>query len=121
MNVEELRDYCLSLQATKENAPWTEPQYAMLVTFTVGGKWFCLADLEQKFIDVKCAPERIPQLQERYTAAFPAWHMNKQHWLGVKLQGDMPDAVLRALLSDAHDMVADALPCKEREALGLIQ
>lgn len=45
MHVEKLREYCLRLPTPEENAPWTEPQYQMLVTFTVGGKWFCLADV----------------------------------------------------------------------------
>lgn len=37
MSVEELRDYCLSLPKAEENAPWTEPHYQMIMTFTVGG------------------------------------------------------------------------------------
>ncbi|MBD5329743.1 MAG: hypothetical protein HDS03_07690 [Bacteroides sp.] len=27
MNVEDFRDYCLSLAQAEENMPWTEPQY----------------------------------------------------------------------------------------------
>ena len=37
MNVEELRDFCLSLPQVQENSPWTEPQYRNLITFTIGG------------------------------------------------------------------------------------
>lgn len=64
MNVEELREYCLSLAKAEENAPWTEPEDQMLVTFTVGGKWFCFADIEKKFINVKCSPEQTEEMQE---------------------------------------------------------
>lgn len=119
MNVEELRDYCLSLPKAEENAPWTEPQYQMLVTFTVGGKWFCLADIEKKFIDVKCTPEQIAEIQEKYTGAFPAWHMNKQHWLGIKLESDMPDEVIRRLLKEGYDLIVNSFSNKSREKLGL--
>lgn len=119
MNIEELREYCLSLPTTRENAPWTEPQYSMLVTFTVGGKWFCLADLDKKFIDVKCQAAVITQMIEKYQGAFPAWHMNKQHWLGVTLQSDVPDDVIRQLLRQGHDIIVSHLTKKEREALGL--
>ncbi len=119
MNVEELREYCLSLRQAQENSPWTEPQYAMLVTFTVGGKWFCLLDPDKKFIDVKCDPETIAEMQEKYQAAFPAWHMNKEHWLGITLDSDMPSATIRELIRAGYEMVVSKLTKKERAALGL--
>lgn len=119
MNVEELREYCLSLPAAKENAPWSEQQYAMLVTFTVGDKWFCLLDLDKKFIDVKCAPETIEEMLQRYEGAFEAWHMDKRHWLGVRLDSDVPDDVIRQLLSDGYHRIADKLTKKVRTQLGL--
>lgn len=119
MNTEELREYCLSLPEAVEAQPWTEPQYQMLVTFKVGGKWFCLFNPDEKFVDIKCDPEVIGEMQSRYEAAFPAWHMNKEHWLGVKLDSDMPDAQIRALIKAAYDLIVAHLPAKQRQSLGL--
>lgn len=119
MNVEELREYCLSLPHTKENLPWTEPRYNMLATFTICDKWFCLVDLDQKFIDVKCAPDVIEEMQCKYEGAFPAWHMNKEHWLGVKLDSDIPDSIIQTLLKDGYDLIVSKLPKKTREEIGL--
>lgn len=119
MNVEELREYCLSLTQTKENMPWTEPQYSMLATFTVGDKWFCLADLDKKFIDVKCEPNMIAEMQSKYKGAFPAWHMNKEHWLDVKLDSDIPDSIIRSLLKDGYHLIVSKLPRKILEGIRL--
>lgn len=63
--------------------PWTELKYSMPATFTVGGKWFCLVDLDKKFIDAKCEPNMIVEMQSNYKGAFPAWHMDKEHWPGA--------------------------------------
>ena len=41
-------------------------------------------------------------------SAFPAWHINKEHWLGVKLGSDVPDSVIRSLIRDGYDTVAIA-------------
>ncbi len=117
MNVEELRDFCLSLKGAEENMPWTEPQYSMLATFTVGGKWFCLLDMDKKFIDVKCDPERVQEMQARYQGAFPAWHMNKEHWLGVTLESDIPTPVIKDLLTDGYNLVVAHVPKSVRETL----
>ena len=119
MNVEDLRDYCLSLKAVKENMPWKEPQYSMLVTFSIGGKWFCLLDPEKKFIDVKSDPERIQDILAHYKGAFPAWHMNKEHWIGITLDSDIPDQLIKELLEEGYKAVASSLPKKIKEELKL--
>lgn len=41
-------------------------------------------------------------------SAFPAWHMNKEHWLSVRLGSDVPDSVIRSLIRDGYDTVAIA-------------
>ena len=119
MNVEEFREYCLSLEGTNENAPWTEPQYQNRVTFTVGGKWFSLLDLENKFTDLKNTPDEIPRLQEKYTGCFPAWHMNKSHWIGVKLDSDVPDSEIKQLIHTAYNLIVSSLQQKIKVELGL--
>lgn len=119
MNVEDLRDYCLSLKSVKENSPWTEPQYNMLVTFSIGGKWFCLLDPDKKFIDVKSDPEKIQEILAHYKGAFPAWHMNKEHWIGITLASDIPDSLIKELLEAAYKAVASHLPKKTKEELKL--
>ena len=110
MNVEELRNYCLSLPQAQENSPWTKPQYKNLITFTIGGKWFCLLDPDNKFIDVKSTPDKIQELSSHYKGIFPAWHMNKEHWTGVMLDSDVPDKLIKELLNEAYNMVKSHLP-----------
>lgn len=117
MNVEELREHCLAFKGVTENMPWVEPQYSMLATFSIGGKWFCILDMDKKFINVKCDPENVMEMQSRYMGAFPAWHMNKKHWLGVKLESDIPDAVIQNLLANGYKLVFGHLPKKVQNEL----
>ncbi len=119
MNVEELREFCLSFQGVQENRPWSEPQYEMLITYSVGGKWFCLFNPDEKFVDVKCQPVSVLSMQDNYTGAFPAWHMNKTHWLGLKLDSDIPDSKIKELLKAGYDLIVGALPKKTRTELGI--
>ncbi len=121
MNTEELRKYCLSLPDAVGNKPWTEPQYQMLETFKVGGKWFCLFNPDEKFIDVKCEPDLIASMQSKYKGAFPAWHMNKEHWLGIKLDSDVPDSQIKDLICSGYRLIVDHLSSKKREELGLLR
>lgn len=119
MNIEDLRNYCLSLNSVKENAPWKEPQYRNLVTFSIGSKWFCLLDPDKKFIDVKSDPEKIQEILAHYKGAFPAWHMNKEHWIGITLDSDVPDSLIKELLAEGYKIVAKNLPGKTKDELKL--
>ena len=117
MNVEELREYCLSLKSAQENMPWAEPKYSMLVTFTVAGKWFCLLNLDNNFINVKCDPATVVEMQSRYQGATSAFHMNKKHWLGIQLESDIPDSVIKDLLADGYRLIVSKLPKSIKESL----
>lgn len=119
MNIEDFRDYCLSLPEAKENAPWTEPQYQNLVTFTVADKWFCLLDVENKFCDVKCNPAQIAELQTKYSGIQPAWHMNKTHWIKIVLDSDVPESEIKNLVKEAYDLIVAHLSKTKRAELGI--
>lgn len=113
-NNEELREYCLSLPQVQEISPWTKPRYKNLITFTIGGKWFCLFDPDKKFIDVKCSPDTIQEMLCHYKGAFPAWHMNKEHWLGITLESDIPDIKIQELIEEGYNLVVKNLPKSKR-------
>lgn len=119
MNIEDFRDYCLSLSQAKENAPWTEPQYQNLITFTVADKWFCLLVPDNKFCDLKCPVEQIAELQDKYKGIEPAWHMNKTHWIKVILDSDVPKAEIETLVKQAYNLIIASLSKSKKQELGL--
>lgn len=119
MNIEDFRNYCLSLPQAKENCPWAEPQYQNLITFTVAEKWFCLLDIENKFCDIKCAPENIEELQAKYKGVQPAWHINKTHWIKILLDSDVPSREIENLVKNAYDLIVKSLAKSKRQELGL--
>ncbi|MGC2871968.1 MmcQ/YjbR family DNA-binding protein [Ihubacter sp. mB4P-1] len=40
---------------------------------------------------------------------FPAYHMNKQHWISIALSGAVPESEIRVLLSASYEMTEAAL------------
>lgn len=119
MNIEDFRNLCLALPEAKENLPWVEPQYQNLITFTVAGKWFCLLDIENKFCDLKCTPDKVFELQDKYTGIQPAWHMNKKHWIKVVIDSDVPGSEINGLVKQAYDLIVSSLPKSMRTTLDL--
>ena len=113
MNVEEFRNYVLSLKGTTEKMPWTEPEYSSLLVFEVGDKWFGFVDIDKfEFCNLKCDPERSIELQEKYEGIKPGWHMNKKYWISVYFHSDVPDSLIKELVVASHDIVFNKLPKK---------
>ena len=115
MNIESLRDYCLSLPAVEEYVPFGNDTLA----FKVKDKIFLLTTLNREVLgfNVKCQPEKAEELREQYPCVKPGYHMNKKHWNTVTVDGSVSDALLHAWIRHSYDLIVAALPKKDREAL----
>ena len=117
MNIEELRDYCLSKPQVTESFPFDEST----LVFKVGGKMFALTGLE-KFppaINLKCDPNYALELRESYEVIQPGFHMNKKHWNTILYQENLSPELFKELIDHSYDLVVKSLTKKIRLELGL--
>jgi predicted DNA-binding protein (MmcQ/YjbR family) len=99
----ELRAHCLAMPGAVEEYPFG-PTASV---FKVGGKIFAIASLAGDPLDisVKCEPELSELLRAGHEAIVPGYHLNKRHWITVRLGSDAPDALVRDLVEDSYDLV----------------
>ena len=107
MNVEELRDYCLSMGSdVEERFPFTKfrPAEAVLV-FYVGGHMFCYFDIDNLgIVTVKYDPAQIAALKEEYPCITNPYNMSPKHWIGIDvLHAD--DALIKRLIRESYERV----------------
>lgn len=109
MNIESVRDYCLSLPFVTEDFPFDETTLA----FRIMEKIFAMIDLEDtKWVVLKCEPERALDLRDRYSEITGAWHMNKKYWNQLDLYGDLTDGFVKSLIRHSYAEVVKKLPKK---------
>jgi predicted DNA-binding protein (MmcQ/YjbR family) len=115
MDAAELRRWCLAQAGAVEDFPFG-PEHSV---FKVGGKMFALSALDRMPLEVsvKCEPELAVELRASYGAIRPGYHLNKRHWNTIALDGSLPDQLVRDLIEDSYDLVANALPKRKRETL----
>ena len=111
----ELRRWCLAQTGAVEDFPFG-PEHSV---FKVGGKVFAISALDRMPLEVsvKCEPELAVELRNSYPAIRPGYHLNKRHWNTITLDGSLPDQLVRDLIQDSYDLVADALPKRTRKQL----
>ncbi len=110
MNIEELREYCLSLKDVTEDMPF-EDEYLM---FRIFGKWFAVIPLNdpELNVSVKCDPAQAIDLRERYASVEAAWHFNKKYWNCITLNSDMNDETVKYWIRHSLEEVVKKLPKK---------
>ncbi len=115
MNVEDISEYCLSKKGTSEDFPFDEET----LVFKVMGKMFALIPLERiPFqINLKCDPELTVELRERYEAVQPGYHMNKNHWNTILIDGSLRKDLILEWIDLSYDLVVKGLKKSEREKL----
>lgn len=114
MNIESVRDYCLSLPQATEDFPFDETT----LVFRVAGKIFAMIDLEDtEWFALKCDPEYAVELRERHAEISPAYHMNKKYWNQLNLFGMLPDEMIRQLICHSYNEVVKKMPKKLKAEL----
>ena len=103
MNIESLREYCLSLPDVEEALPFGPDT----LVYKVGGKIFLLTGLDEvEFrFNAKCDPDKAIELREEYPCVIPGWHMNKKHWNTIVVDGSVSDKLLREWIFHSYELV----------------
>lgn len=125
MNIEEVREYTLSIPCVTEDQPFGDD----LLVFRIEGKIFMclwlgstdgsdrltarLEDARPRCV-VKLTPERNEELREQYSAVTPAWHWNKKHWSDVYYES-LDENLVKEWIKESYDLVVSKLPKAVRQ------
>lgn len=115
MNIEELRNFALSLPCTTEGFPFDE----VTLAFKVCDKLFLLTSTDRQplSVNLKCEPELAVELREQYSSVVPGYHMNKRLWNTIELNGELSDEEIKYWIRHSYTEVVKKLSKKLKEEL----
>jgi predicted DNA-binding protein (MmcQ/YjbR family) len=112
MNIEELRDFCLSLPSVTEDIKWGNN-----LVFSVGGKMFCLADLDPPLrVSFKIPEEQFFELTST-GSIIQAPYFARMKWVSVLDEDRFSREEWEYYLRQSYELVKSKLPKKFRESL----
>jgi predicted DNA-binding protein (MmcQ/YjbR family) len=113
MNIDQLREVCLSFPGTTEQVQWRDD-----LLFKVGGKIFAVTPLEpaRLWLSLKADPQEFADLTER-PGVIPAPYLARAKWVAIESAQTLPWLEVAALLRKSYDLVAAKLPRALRESL----
>jgi predicted DNA-binding protein (MmcQ/YjbR family) len=119
MNIEQIRNYCLSKKGVTDDFPFDKD----VLVFKVLGKMFLLTSLKNweegvQFLNLKCDEDYAQELRTEYMSIEPGWHMSKKLWNSVYIyKGELSPKFVLELIDHSYDMVVKGLPKKLRNQL----
>ena len=114
MNIDWLREHCLSLPHATETVQWGDD-----LVFKIGGKMFAVVALEpsaQTHLAFKCTPEKFAELTE-IPRIIPAPYMPRARWVAFEELNALRADEIRALIRESYDLIFAKLTKKQQKEL----
>ena len=114
MNIEQVREYTLSLFGVTEDQPFGDDN----ITFRLEGKIFMCLSLggdeyeiknSEPRLALKLSPERNEELRAQFSVVTPAFHWNKKHWSDIYYE-QLDNTQIEEWIKESYRLVASKLP-----------
>ena len=115
MNIEEFREYCLSMDGVTEKIPFGKfaRRFDSLLVF---GHMFCMADMDDfTSVSFRSTDEEIARITDRYSAVTIPVNKAMKFWLRVNLNEDMPDSEIYSCVRRAYEIIKDKYSKKHKD------
>ena len=111
-----LMEYCERKFGTEPEAPWEDSPDAYTFKTAKRNKWYALfmtipykslglvAKGALDVVNIKLPPEKVLDLIDR-VHFYPAYHMNKKHWITVVLDKEVDEPLVQQLLEESYGLV----------------
>jgi predicted DNA-binding protein (MmcQ/YjbR family) len=110
-----LSEYIMSKRRTSSGYPFDNTT----LVFKVLNKMFVLMSEDETplRINLKCNPDEAQLLRGMHKSIIPGYHMNKEHWNTIILDGSLPNELIYKLIDDSYNLVVKGLKKSDRENL----
>jgi predicted DNA-binding protein (MmcQ/YjbR family) len=107
--------YLLSQPGAVEERPFTRE----VPVYKIGGKMFAYSSPNDvpPNITIKLDPLHGQMLRTAYEAVRAGYHMNKEHWNTITLDGSIPEEELLSWIDESYSLVRSKLPQRIRRRL----
>ena len=126
MNKQEFSDYIADVYGVTPDYPWESNPTFAVYRHKNNQKWFALVmDIPKEklglrgdgmidVVNLKCDPLLIGSLRLE-KGIFPAYHMNKDKWISVALDGSVDDGQIRMLLDMSFELTGIKIKKQKRK------
>ena len=115
---EKALEYGLTFEDTYQDAPFHDEMW-QLIRYAPNRKAFLWSfELDGKpCINLKVSPDSREIWRRAFDSVLPAYHMNKDNWITVVLDGSIPDEEIMAMIAESYELISYSPSKKIYEAV----
>jgi predicted DNA-binding protein (MmcQ/YjbR family) len=113
MDIEWVREYCLSLPHTTERLQWEDN-----LVLKVGGRMYAILALEpgEYWLSFKCSDEAFGEILE-VPGVVPAPYLARAKWVSLETENALRQEEIKQWLREAYELIFARLPKRTQSAL----
>lgn len=106
---EDVLNYGLSFSGTYKEAPFHDQNW-QLVRVTDNKKVFLWTYERDGYLNlnVKVDPEWRDFFRNAYESVIPGYHLNKEHWNTIIIDGTIPDGEIKKMIEESYRIITDS-------------
>ena len=111
MDNDDVREICLSFPGTFESYPFGPD--TLVYKTSANNKVFAITSADGEpdpTVTAKSHPDDAEALRQQYAAITPGYHMNKRHWITIRLDGTVSVELLGEILRESYTLVRPKIP-----------
>lgn len=97
--------FCLTLPNVFEDYPFHDPNWCVM-RHKDNKKVFAWIFEKDNYIwiNVKCNPEWRDFWRDAFSSVLPGWHLNKEHWNSIILDGSVPNKDIKRMIEESYEL-----------------
>lgn len=97
--------FCNSFDQVIEDYPFHDHNWALIRHASNKKTFACIYERQDTiWINVKCDPEWRDFWRNAFSSIVPAYHMNKEHWNSIILDGTIPRKEIERMISESYEL-----------------
>lgn len=97
--------FCLGFDDVYEDYPFSDKNWCVIRHKDNKKVFAWIFEKDGKmWINVKCLPEMTSFWRNSFKSVIPAYHLNKEHWNSVILDGSVPKSEICTMVADSYNL-----------------
>jgi len=98
-------DFCKTFENVYEDYPFRDDNWTLMRHRNNKKSFATVFERNGKiWINVKCEPNFTYFWRNAFEGVIPAYHMNKEHWNSIILDGTVPDDAVMNMIADSYKL-----------------
>ena len=110
-------EFCLTFNNAFEDHPFRDDNWTLMRHKENKKSFATIYERQGKiWINIKLIPDAAYFYRNAFPSVIPAYHMNKEHWSSIILDGSVPENEIKQMISESYELTLPMIKKRKQYA-----